>query len=67
MKKEYDFSKGERGRFYHPDAELYLPIYLEPGMMESLRELSRKKGVDVSTIVNELLKKEISIVEEVTK
>ena len=67
MKKEYDFSKGERGRFYHPDAELYLPIYLEPRMMESLRELSRKKGVDVSTIVNELLKKEISIVEEVTK
>ena len=67
MKKEYDFSKGERGRFYHPDAELYLPIYLEHRMMESLRELSRKKGVDVSTIVNELLKKEISIVEEVTK
>ena len=67
MKKEYDFSKGERGRFYHPDAELYLPIYLEPGMMKSLRELSRKKGVDVSTIINELLKKEISIVEEVTK
>ncbi len=21
MKSEYDFSKGERGKFYHPDAE----------------------------------------------
>jgi len=24
MKKEYDFSKGERGKFYHPDVELQL-------------------------------------------
>lgn len=30
MKKEYDFSKGERGKFYRPDVELYLPIYIEP-------------------------------------
>jgi hypothetical protein len=29
MKKEYDFSKGERGKFYRPDAQLNLPIYLE--------------------------------------
>ncbi len=67
MKKEYDFSKGERGKFYHPDAELYLPIYLEPDMMESLRKLSKKKGVDISTIVNEWIKKDISIVKAVTK
>jgi len=67
MKKEYDFSKGERGKFYRPDAELHLPIYLEPDMMEALRKLSKKKGVDVSTIVNEWIKKDISIVETVTK
>ena len=30
MKKEYDFFKGERGKFYRPDAELSIPIYLEP-------------------------------------
>lgn len=45
MKKEYDFSKGERGKFYRPDAELYLPIYIEPDMMEVLRKFSKKKGV----------------------
>jgi len=67
MKKEYDFSKGERGKFYRPDAELHLPIYIEPDMMEALRKLSKKKGVDVSTIVNEWIKKDISIVETVTK
>jgi hypothetical protein len=27
MKKEYDFSKGKRGRFYNPDAKLNIPLY----------------------------------------
>ncbi len=67
MKKRYDFSKGERGKFYHPDAELYLPIYIEPAMMESLRKFSKKKGVEIATIVNEWIKKDISIVETITK
>ncbi len=67
MKKEYDFSKGERGKFYRPDAELHLPIYFEPDIMEALRKFSKKKGVDVSTIVNKWIKKDISIVETVTK
>jgi len=67
MKKEYDFSKGERGKFYRPEAELYLPIYIEPDMMEVLRKLSKKKGVEITTIVNEWIKKDISIVETITK
>jgi hypothetical protein len=29
MRKEYDFSKGQRGRFYRPDMKLNIPIYLE--------------------------------------
>jgi hypothetical protein len=34
MKKEYDFSKGERGKFYRPDVRLNLPVYLEPDLRE---------------------------------
>lgn len=34
MKKEYDFSKGERGKFYRLDAELELPIYLDADVRE---------------------------------
>jgi hypothetical protein len=37
MKKGYDFSKGERGKFYHPDAELSIPIYLEPDVAKVFR------------------------------
>ena len=29
MKAEYDFSKGERGKFYHPEAVFSFPVYLE--------------------------------------
>jgi len=65
MKKEYDFSKGVRGKFYHPDTEMYLPIYLERDTLEILKKLSNKKGVDMSAIVNEWIRKDISIVEAV--
>jgi hypothetical protein len=27
MRKEYDFSKGERGKFFRPDAKLNIPVY----------------------------------------
>ncbi len=37
MKKEYEFSKGERGKFYRPDAELSIPIYLEPDVAKVFR------------------------------
>ena len=66
MKEEYDFSNGERGKFYHPDAEVYLPIYLEPEIIEFLKKFSEKKEIDISTIVNEWVKKNISIVKTVT-
>lgn len=65
MKKEYDFSKGERGKFYHPDAELYLPIYLEQDTIEILRKFSERKGVKITAIVNEWIKKDISIVKTI--
>jgi hypothetical protein len=28
MKEQYDFSKGERGKFYRKNTKLNLPIYL---------------------------------------
>jgi hypothetical protein len=34
VKRECDFSKGERGRFYRHDAQLNLPVYLEPDVRE---------------------------------
>ena len=37
MKQEYDFSGGERGKFYHAEAELALPVYLDPDVAVFVR------------------------------
>ncbi len=63
MKKEYDFSKGERGKFYNADAAFNLPIYLEPKIAEFVGKLATEKKVDRSEIVNRLLKKDKEIIE----
>lgn len=63
MKKEYDFSKGVRGKFYKADAEFNLPIYLEPEIAEFIQKLAAEKNTDRSRIVNQLLKKDKEIIE----
>ncbi len=63
MKKEYDFSKGIRGKFYYADAEFNLPIYLEPEIEEFVRKLAKEKDVERSQIVNQLLRKDKEIIE----
>ena len=62
MKKEYDFSKGERGKFYHPDAELNFPVYLEPDIADFIRNLAGEKDTDIETIVNDWLKRNIGLI-----
>ncbi len=62
MKKEYDFSKGERGKFHNSDGDFNLPIYLEPEISEFVRQLSIKEKVDRNKVVNRLLKKDMETV-----
>lgn len=59
MREEYDFSNGERGKFYHPDLKLNIPIYLEEEVSIFVEKLASKKGVNRSSIVNELLKEDM--------
>ena len=64
MRKEYDFSKGERGKFYRPGAELNLPIYLEPDVAKFVRELAKAKNEEVESVVNDWLRQDIALVGE---
>ena len=61
MKKEFDFSKGERGKFSNPDGEFNLPIYLDPEIADFVEKLSVEREVDRSQIVNKLLRKDMEI------
>ena len=63
MKNEYDFLKAERGRFYRARAKLNLPVYLEADVQAYLVALASKKGIQLSDLANDLLKKDIAILE----
>lgn len=65
MPAEIDFSKGVRGKFYHPDAKLNLPVYLDQEVQAYLSIIASKKGVQLSDLANDLLKREIGIIEAV--
>jgi hypothetical protein len=65
MRNNYDFSKGERGKFYRPDIKLNLPIYLDDEVMAFVERLAQKKGTDSSSIVNNLLRGDMLISEVV--
>ena len=65
MKDEYDFSAATRGKFSRPDAQLIPPIHLDPDVLAYLAERARARGVSLSGLVNELLKKDIALIERV--
>ena len=65
MKDHYDFSKGVRGKFYYPDAVFRLPVYLDEKVESYLAARAEAKGIELSDLVNDLLKREIEIIEAV--
>ena len=65
MKQEYDFSKGEKGKFYRKNIKLNLPIYLDPDIRKYVENIASKKGMDVETIVNKMMKRNIQLGKEI--
>jgi len=63
MKEQYNFSKGVRGKFYQPDAAFRLPVYLDEKVQAYLAAKADAKGMDLSDLVNDLLKKDIELIE----
>jgi hypothetical protein len=63
MREEYDFSKGARGKFFRPDMKLNIPIYLDDEVSAFVEKIALKKGVDRSSVVNDLLKSDMKIAE----
>jgi hypothetical protein len=65
MPKEIDFSRGTRGKFYRRNARLSLPVYFDPDVQAYLGPIAARKGVPLSELTNDLLKKEIAILKTV--
>jgi len=64
MKKEYDFSKAERGKFYKKGAKLRLPIYLDAKVQNRVEDLANRTGRDVGDLVNRIVDKEVRLIDE---
>jgi hypothetical protein len=60
---EIDFSGGTRGKFHRPNMRLNLPVYLEADVQAYLAALAASKGIQLSDLANDLLKKDIAILE----
>jgi hypothetical protein len=63
MPAEIDFAGARRGQFHQAGAQLNLPVYLEQQVQATLAALASAKGVDFSALVNDLLKKDIELIE----
>jgi cytidylate kinase len=64
MKKEYDFSKAERGKFYRKGATLRLPIYFDAKLQTQVEDLATRTGQDVGDVVNRIIEKEVRLIED---
>ncbi|MDP2806310.1 MAG: hypothetical protein Q8O24_10255 [Gallionellaceae bacterium] len=60
---EIDFSQGTSGKFHRVGAKINLPVYLDDQVPSRLTALANAKGVDFSVLVNDLLRKDIELIE----
>ncbi|MCC6274364.1 MAG: hypothetical protein IT569_00765 [Leptospiraceae bacterium] len=65
MKKQYDFSKGVKGKFYVPASEIELPIYLDKENQKYFLNLAKEKKVKISKLINKVLSKDRKLIESV--
>lgn len=65
MRKEYDFSKAEQGKFYRPIEKLEIPIYLDKKVKEFFMKKALDKNVKLDKVINTILRKEMEILKEI--
>lgn len=65
MKAQYDFSKGERGKFYQKEAVLHIPIYLDPDVEQAMQSLTQTTDQNMGQLVNEWLRSNIDMIRSV--
>lgn len=61
MKKEYNFSKAEQGKFYRSIEELEIPVYLDKELKAFYNKKALKNNGDLNKVVNTILRKEMEM------
>jgi len=63
MPEGNDFPQGLRGQFHRRSATLDLPLYLDAKLQTGLAAVACARGIARSTLVEELLRKDLEMVE----
>jgi hypothetical protein len=61
MKKEYDFSKAIKGKFFVSENNIELPIYLDKNIRLFYSKIATTKKTNLNKMINSILKKEMEI------
>lgn len=61
MKKEYDFSEAEQGKFYRPIDELEIPVYLDKDVEEFFYQKALGRDIDLKQVIDTILRKEMEL------
>lgn len=64
MKKEYDFSMAEQGKFYCKPENMKIPVYLDSTLELFYSERARKRKIDMGTLINSVLRKDMDLAME---
>lgn len=59
MKKEYDFSKGVRGKFYRPN-KVQKTLRIDKDVIEFYQQMAKTHGIPYQTLINLVLRKFVS-------
>ncbi|MBK1621600.1 hypothetical protein CKO42_24995 [Lamprobacter modestohalophilus] len=63
MPAEIDVSAGQRGRFYRPQAQWHVPVYLNPEVQQYFLRRAEESGLDFDQLINTLLQKDMELLE----
>jgi uncharacterized protein len=57
---DFDYSKGEVGKWYHPNAVITFPIYLDPEVLKFFRKRAQEQQLTTRALLNQILKREMA-------
>jgi hypothetical protein len=61
MKKEYDFSKAVKAKFYVKPGDIETPVYLDKNVRRFFDNVAASRNTSVDKVVNAVLRKEMAI------
>ena len=65
MKKEYNFSTAEQGKFYRPIDELEIPVYLDKDVEKFFYQRAVGRNIDLKQVVDTVLRKEMDLLKAI--